>query len=305
MKRCFTRQEAIEFLNCNPKAMPIRIVEDLSKHGFKNIEKIGRGDKLKFICEQPDETNEQCYYIFKDILINEYNYRKSFDYDLALDIINFHINNTEYVTLEEIVKKIGTSITPATITNHRRKLSRQVKNGIATYGIVKSTEKCDKIAYAKECNSEVVKDITDIYETVILNSFRIQLTKLMNVEKRIDIYATIYAKYSIQDYKILINTKDSRESHDELCSRLRDEGYKHCGTFMVWWNLIGNKDKPRLNDYLYNTLFTVNLKCHGFDFIFYKRLYTITKELEHDEEFLDIIKRAIEFKNATIDDNKS
>ena len=52
-----------------------------------------------------------------------------------------------------------------------------------------------------------------------------------------------------------------------------------------------------INDMLYRVLFSVNLKTFGFDFITYKRIYRITKELEDDEEFLEIIKKAIKYKN--------
>ena len=68
LKRIFTREEAILFLNCNPNSMPCRIIEGLERYGFKNVEKIGRGKKINFICEQSDDTDEQCYYMFKEIL---------------------------------------------------------------------------------------------------------------------------------------------------------------------------------------------------------------------------------------------
>ena len=63
MKKIFTREEAIEFLNCNENIRPYRIIEGLEKCGFKNIEKVGRGQKISFICEQPDDTDEQCFYM--------------------------------------------------------------------------------------------------------------------------------------------------------------------------------------------------------------------------------------------------
>ena len=76
MKVSFSKQEAIEFLGCNENARPCRIIESLEKHGFRNIEKIGRGNKITYVCEYPDDTDEQCYYLVKDLLINEFGYGK-------------------------------------------------------------------------------------------------------------------------------------------------------------------------------------------------------------------------------------
>lgn len=295
MKRTFTKSEAIEFLECNENTRPYRIIEGLEKCGFKNVEKVGRGDKVIYLCEQSDDTDEQCYYLFKDILINEFRYTKNFDYDLCLEIINFHINNDEYVTLEEIVDTIKVNTSPSTISRHRAKLSRKITNGIKTYGLVRNTDDCKKKPFAKDTYTQEIKDITDIYETMILNSFKTQLTKLSNTPKEIGYYATILYNKKKQDYKLIIVNRSITDDIKSIIDDMRNEGYEHKGTFVVWHNLLG--DEPVINDMLYRVLFSVNLKTFGFDFITYKRIYRITKELEDDEEFLEIIKKAIKYKN--------
>ena len=115
MKRTFTKAEVIKFLGCNENTRPCRIIEALENFGFKNVEKVGRGNKTTYICEQSDDTDEQCYYLFKDILINEFGYAKKFDYNLCLDIINFHINKCNgpcggHVSKEEYGKMINSVI---------------------------------------------------------------------------------------------------------------------------------------------------------------------------------------------------
>ena len=48
----------------------------------------------------------------------------------------------------------------------------------------------------------------------------------------------------------------------------------------------------------YESEFVTNLlKENGYDYVFFLRLYEITEDLKNDKEFLDIIKKAIEFKS--------
>lgn len=299
MKRVFTKQQAIEFLNCNENARPYRIIEGLEKNGFTNVEKIGRGDRVTFVCELADDTDYQCYYLFRDILMNEFGYGKNFDYDLALDIINFHIYNEEYVTLEEIKKKLELNISPRTIGNHREKLSRQITNGIKTYGIVRATDNCKRKPFAKDSYTQEIKDITDIYETIILHSFKTQLQKLMVVPKDTHYYATILYNKRIQDFKLIIKNTKIEDDINDIILNMKKEGYEHYGTFLVWHGLLTKN--VTLNSALYGILFNINLKCFGFDFITYKRIYRITQELEDDEEFLNIIKKAIAYRKENLE----
>ena len=104
------------------------IIDALEKRGFKNVQKIGRGENITFSCEYPDNTNEQEYYILRDILIDEFGYSKSFNYSDVLNIIDFYINNKEYITLDDIVESIGNKISISTLSRHRYKLSKMMKN---------------------------------------------------------------------------------------------------------------------------------------------------------------------------------
>ena len=49
MKRTFTKAEVIKFLGCNENTRPCRIIEALENFGFKNVEKVGRGNKITYI----------------------------------------------------------------------------------------------------------------------------------------------------------------------------------------------------------------------------------------------------------------
>lgn len=296
MKRTFTKQEAIEFLECNQNAMPSRIIEGLERYGFTNVEKIGRGKKLCFICEQSDDTNEQCYFIFKDILINEYGYGKSFDYDRALDIIGFHITNKEYVTLENIADELKIP-SSSTISKHRKRLSQIGKQ--IDKALVKTTNDCDKKVFGGiqlEDKESTIKDITSIYETVIMVSYYKTIKELRDkYEVSAKHEFAIFAKYSTQDYQLI--KRDKKDYSDFLLVRdlLLKDGYKFIGSYPLWHNVASTE--PYINPYLKEMIFRVNLKCHGFDFVFYRRLYEITEELKYDDELLNIIKKAIKHKN--------
>ncbi|MGL4801929.1 MAG: hypothetical protein ACRC18_06660 [Cetobacterium sp.] len=64
----------------------------------------GRAKNLMFVCEIPDSTDEQCYYMFKDICVNEYGYNNNFDYDKALEVIEYHMDNKEFKTISDIAE---------------------------------------------------------------------------------------------------------------------------------------------------------------------------------------------------------
>lgn len=55
--------------------------------------------------------------------------------------------------------------------------------------------------------------------------------------------------------------------------------------------------KPYLNTYLTQRLFSLILSEYGYDYVFFRRLYEITEELKYDKELLEVINKAISFKN--------
>lgn len=282
MKKIFTKEEAIDFLNCNENARPCRIIEGLEKCGFKNIEKVGRGEKISFICEQLNDTDEQCYYIFRDILINKYDYGKNFDYDKVLDIIDFHINNTEFLSLENIAKHLEISI--KTLQRHKKKLNgkilkeskeckknltgaykeKKIKNGFYVYRMLDKNGKIIYVGQTINLKNRMSAHFSNLDEddwrNEVENVEYIELkTKTDMIIYEIYYIAKYYPKYNI-DYK-----------NDECTFQLEE---------LEWKNLCAMKKEPRNHD-AYSVL----------------RLYQITEELKHDEEFLEIIKKAIRFKN--------
>lgn len=283
MKRTFTKSEAIKFLECNENTRPYRIIEGLEKCGFKNVEKVGRGDKVIYLCEQSDNTDEQCYYLFKDILINEFRYTKNFDYDLCLEIINFHINNEEYVTLEEIANIMEVNVSSSTISRHRAKLSNCISN---KPNIVLSTNELDIF----DINKNVInKNI--VYKFLNKNNEIIYIGKTTDMINRMRLHFYGINKddwhnevYKIE-YTVLPNISDINIYEIYLISK-----------YIPKYNIKDKIDKTSIiisdNNFVWNE-FKLNKNSNHE----YKRIYRITKELEDDEEFLEIIKKAIKYKN--------
>lgn len=283
MKRIFSKEEAISFLNCNPNAMPCRIIEGLEKCGFKNIEKVGRGQKTTFICEQPDDTDEQCYYMFKDILINEFGYGKNFNYDKALDVIDFHINNTEFLSLENIAKHLEISV--KTLQRHKQKLNGK---------ILKESKECKKQVMAHNYIEDNIEDITDLYYDSIMVIYKNMIEQLIRDYGNYgDVVISLFRNKKTNSFMIIRND-ENKESFEVVKETMNEQGNKWMATYPLW---IYEDGKRQLNEYFKQRLFFLILKENGYDYVFFLRLYQITEELKHDEEFLEIIKKAIRFKN--------
>lgn len=283
MKRIFSKEEAISFLNCNPNAMPCRIIEGLEKCGFKNIEKVGRGQKTTFICEQPDDTDEQCYYMFKDILINEFGYGKNFNYDKALDVIDFHINNTEFLSLENIAKHLEISV--KTLQRHKQKLNGK---------ILKESKECKKQVMAHNYIEDNIEDITDLYYDSIMVIYKNMIEQLIRDYGNYgNVVISLFRNKKTNSFMIIRND-ENKESFEVVKETMNEQDNKWMATYPLW---IYEDGKRQLNEYFKQRLFFLILKENGYDYVFFLRLYQITEELKHDEEFLEIIKKAIRFKN--------
>lgn len=283
MKRIFSKEEAISFLNCNPNAMPCRIIEGLEKCGFKNIEKVGRGQKTTFICEQPDDTDEQCYYMFKDILINEFGYGKNFNYDKALDVIDFHINNTEFLSLENIAKHLEISV--KTLQRHKQKLNGK---------ILKESKECKKQVMVHNYIEDNIEDITDLYYDSIMVIYKNMIEQLIRDYGNYgNVVISLFRNKKTNSFMIIRND-ENKESFEVVKETMNEQDNKWMATYPLW---IYEDGKRQLNEYFKQRLFFLILKENGYDYVFFLRLYQITEELKHDEEFLEIIKKAIRFKN--------
>ena len=216
-----------------------------------------------------------------------------------MKIIKYHINNKEYITLDDIANDSELNISKRVLEIHRHKLSKKISNGMNSYGIVRNSSECKRKPYGKDSYTQELKDITDIYENMILASFRNQLSKLYKTPKDKYHFATILYNSKLKDYKLAISNKKYEDDTFEIINDARLDGYEQFGTYVIWHNLL--TVNPTINKSLHTALFIVTLRTHGFDYVTFKTLYTITQELQDDEEFLDVITRAIKFMESKED----
>lgn len=195
--------------------------------------------------------------------------------------------------MDEIAVELG-NISKSTLSLHRKRLSKIAKvNGKKM--IVKDKNDCDKRTYARITDSEEVEDITKIYEDVILHNYYNIIKKLYDEnEVSAKVELALFVKYSTQDYQIVRRDKKHEDNFRLVKDLLIKDEYKYIATYPMWWDVATTE--PYMNPHLKRKIYEINLKCHGFDYVFYKRMYEITQELKDDEEFLEIIKKAIKFK---------
>lgn len=282
MKRIFTRQEAIDFLECSSNIKPCRIIENLGKKGFKNIEKVGRGEKLTFVCDFPDDTDEQCYYIFKDILINEYGYGNNLDYNKVLEFIELHIDNKNYISQSDMAEIL--ELSPKTIGKYRKRLENK---------ILKSINDCKKVVMGHETDTGIDKDISELYYDVVLRVFKTELNKLyQKYEKSLLSRVAFFKNKRTKSFIVL----DERcDSFSDVKESMVTSGNNYIASYPLY--ILGDNFQLVRNNYLAQMMFQLVLRDVGFDYVFFLYLYEITEELKQDKEYLDLIKRAIQFKN--------
>lgn len=274
-----TREQAISSINGDINMRPCRIKKQLEEKGYKNVTTFGRGKNLLFVYEISEDTDEQCYHIFKDICINEYCYSKSFNYDKALEIIEYHINNKEFKSIKDIAEDLG--MNESRIYRHRNKLCGK---------ILKNTSECIKRTYAKNILTELQEDITELYDDIIiaaynntLNSIREKYPKSKSSE------VAIFRNNKNKSFEIMTRERDTFQF---LKESMEEVGNKFIASYPVWFNLHSN---PVMNTHLKQKIFQLILNENGYDYVFFLRLYEITEDLKHDKELLNVITKAIKY----------
>lgn len=274
----FTKEQALKFTNQNNSTRPIRIKNTLEKMGFSKVEIVGRGKNLIFKCYKSNSTNEQYYYMFKDICINEYGYSSKLNYDKVLLIIDYHINNKLFKSLEDIAKDLNISI--RTLSRHRDRLCGN---------ILKHKEHCKVKTYAHHIDSNVIKEITELYNDTIKVAYGTQIQYLKeNFKVSTKTYVSIFTNKKLKSFKLIQTDSDNI---DFIRESLNITGNKLIGTYPLYWSV--EKDKEEINPHLAQKIFQLILTEHGFDYVFFLYLYELMDDLKYDGELLEIIKGAI------------
>ena len=282
----FNKEEVLKTINYKEENLkPYQIIKKLEKMGFKDVQKIGRGKNVLFVCKRPEETEEQCYNIFREICIEDYGYSERFDYNKTLDIIDFHIKNAvdkRFLSLESIANEVG--ISERTLQRHRKNL----KNNI-----LKDKDMCNKKVYAFNTYKKIEEEITEIYYESILSAFSNCKKHLYdNYPVSIKSEVALFRNKKNKSFEMIPRVK---ETFDVIKESMQANGNKFIASYPVWFDVLTTK--PYLNTYLTQRLFSLILSEYGYDYVFFRRLYEITEELKYDKELLEVINKAISFKN--------
>lgn len=301
MNVILSKEQAIEILECKANTRPARIKEGLKKI-YDKVEKIGRGNNIQFMCSLNGDSGKQCHRMFREICINEYGFAKNFDYDKVLDTINFHYNNTEEkraLTLEEISSEI--EIPKRTLVRHRDKLTKA--------RIVTPKEQCIKLPFANSLdNIEEYKQLSlEIYNDIILVAYFKTLKDLHRMfgERPNQVkneWAQVGLFYNkLNNSFIMLDT--SSPNYDDTKKILHECGSKFIADYGVFEHRNGiveedKEGKAKLNEWLKRKIFTLILKEHNINNVTFKYVYTLHRDLMNDDELLEIVTRAVEYKNT-------
>lgn len=300
MNVILSKEQAIEILECNNNTRPARIIEGLKKI-YDEVEKIGRGNNVQFMCGLKEDNGKQCYRMFREICINEYGFAKNFDYDKVLDTINFHYNNSEEkraLTLEEISSEI--EISKRVLIKYRESLIKGK--------LVAPKEECIKLPFANSLdNIEEYKQLSlELYNDIILVAYFKSLKNLYRmfgerVNQVKDEWSQVGLFYNkLNNSFVMLNT--SSPNYEDTKKILHEGGSQFIAEYGVFEHRNGiveeDKDgKAKLNEWLKRKIFTLILREHNINNVTFKYVYTLHRDLMNDDELLEIVKRAVEYKN--------
>lgn len=260
----FTKDEIAKLLNINPKEKKSRILKYMNNI-FKlndncNCYSEGRGKNIIFIVNIPIEA--KAYINLKLWLLNRYNFKVSYDYNLCLKLIYFLMNNKELISnLIKVSDRIGECY-------NNVKYYRE----IMLNDIISRQELCQQQVFAddKPINFEIYEDIN--------RTFKNMYNKL---SKRNCIRANdLLEIYSVTDNYEVIGINDT--NYDDIAYQLEIQGYE----------LV---ESGYMNSYLKSKLYQLHIRSFGYDDITIKTIYTLCPYFMKDKEFKQLVRDAFYF----------
>ncbi|SCI13041.1 Uncharacterised protein [uncultured Clostridium sp.] len=289
LETIYTREQVIKLLKCSEKAQKNWIIKKLKKI-YDTVETVGRGKNIIFICKIDNNslnTPEGAYSAFKNMLIEDYGFNSTFDYDAVLKLIDFHIYNDKPISNENIA--INLDISDRSIYNYRNKLKSN---------ILKDTKDCKKIIMGRNIKTSLDEDITNYYNDVIIPAFNRELRKIHKTYfDKINTEVAIFTNSKNNSYELV-----TREEHN--FEFIKDAMKEAGNTYIATYPVIHTKgDKIFINKHLKNKIWELIIKEFGYMFKYDLRIYEIHEDLKNDKELLEFIKLAIKHRNKKEIDN--
>lgn len=266
----FTKQEITKLLNINPNEKNIRILKYMSNVFNDNCYSEGRGRNIMFRVIIKD--NEKDYYNLKIWLMNRYNFKTNYNYNLCLKLLYFLMNNNSLLTLEEIADEIKENI-----SNVKKYRNVMLNDLVISQDYAKQQVYSDK--------GEVV-DI-DLYES-IQRTFKKTFKKICSSNQRNDYLEVYYLDKGVEsDYQV-IGVNDI--NYEDMVYTLEGKGYRPIEEGYLYTD-------GSINKYFKDKLYQLHLKLYGYNYLYIKSIYTLTPQFAYDNEFKQLVTNAIEYYN--------
>lgn len=276
----YTREQVIELLKCNQKAQKNWIIKKLQEK-YDRVSTIGRGKNIVFICKIYNDTlstSEGAYKAFRNILIEEYGFNSSFNYDAVLKLIDFHINNNKPISNKSISSSLN--ISERTIYNYRKKLK---------VGILKDTKMCEKVIMGRNIETLLDEDVTRLYNDVIIPAYNSELKQIHKTyfdNRNVEI--AIFINSETNFYEILTIEEHNFEF---VKKSMQKAGNHYIATYPVFHT---NSNSIQLNGNLKQKIWELLINGFGYIFTYNLRIYEIHEDLKNNKELLNFIKLAIQ-----------
>ena len=273
----FTKQEITELLNINPNEKNIRIINYMN-----NIFKIndnfdcyskGRGKNIEF--KALIEANSKDYLNLKLWLMNRYNFKTNYNYNLCLKLIYFLMNNNSLLTLEEIANPIGENI------SNVKKYRNIMLNDLFT--------RQDLSRQQVYSDKEEIVDI-DLYDS-IQRTFKNTFKKICNSNQKNDYLEVYYLDKEEESNYQVVGVNDN--NYEDIVYSLEIKGYELVEKGYLYTN-------NKINEYLKNKLYQLHLNLYGYEYLYIKSIYTLSQQFINDNEFKEKVTNAIEYYNKNL-----
>lgn len=269
----FTKQEITKLLNINPNEKNIRILKYMSNVFNDDCYSEGRGRNIMFKVIIKD--NEKDYYNLKIWLMNRYNFKTNYNYNLCLKLLYFLMNNNSLLTLEEIADEIKENI-----SNVKKYRNVMLNDLVISQDYAKQQVYSDK--------GEVV-DI-DLYES-IQRTFKKTFKKICSSNQRNDYLEVYYLDKGVEsDYQV-VGTNDN--SYEDIVYNLEANDYELVEEGYLYTN--GN-----INKYFKDKLYQLHLNLYGYKYLYINSIYTLSPHFNNDNEFKTLVTNAFEYYNKNL-----
>lgn len=266
----FTKQEITKLLNINPNEKNIRILKYMSNVFNDDCYSEGRGRNIMFKVIIKD--NEKDYYNLKIWLMNRYNFKTNYNYNLCLKLLYFLMNNNSLLTLEEIADEIKENI-----SNVKKYRNVMLNDLVISQDYAKQQVYSDK--------GEVV-DI-DLYES-IQRTFKKTFKKICSSNQRNDYLEVYYLDKGVEsDYQV-IGVNDI--NYEDMVYTLEGKGYRPIEEGYLYTD-------GSINKYFKDKLYQLHLNLYGYNYLYIKSIYTLSPQFAYDNEFKQLVTNAIEYYN--------